>query len=333
MNWLFPFIIAFFIVAIIQSVIKPIKKLLHTKNEKIAIGVLLLVYGLIGFGLTVLFIKIGMVFSSVIQNLPALISEYVDPTVTKIFNFIEGTLYNLHPAIGEALSVMSSNFREILMAIGTSLSKSSLPMISNFATSIPSFFVSLLITIISSFFIAVDYHNINEFILAQCSDKVKTMIFDIKDYTVNTLFKIIFAYAKVMSITFVELSIGFLILKIDSPFLIALIISVFDVLPVLGTGGIMIPWVIYLFINNQLSLAIGLLVLYCVITVIRNIIEPKIVGNQIGVHPLLMLIGMYAGVKIFGMFGLILFPVVLIIVKNLNESGKIHLYKNINPGE
>ena len=165
--------------------------------------------------------------------------------------------------------------------------------------------------------------------MAQCSPKVKNLIYDIKDYTVNTLFKIIFAYAKIMSITFVELSIGFIILGIDSPFLVALLISIFDVLPVLGTGGIMVPWVLYLLINGQINLAIGLLILYIIVTVIRNIIEPKIVGDQIGVHPLLMLIGMYAGVKIFGMFGLILFPVVLIIIKNLNDSEKIHLYKNI----
>ncbi len=329
MSWLFPFIVAFFIVAIIQSVIKPIKKILKTKNEKVAIIVLLIVYGLIGIGLAFAFIKVGIIVSDLIGNLPNLISKYVEPTVTTLFNQLENSFINMHPSFIEILETLESNFMDIVMSLATSLSKSSLPLISSFATSIPVFLIGLLITIISSFFIATDYHHINEFIMAQCSPKVKNLIYDIKDYTVNTLFKIIFAYAKIMSITFVELSIGFIILGIDSPFLVALLISIFDVLPVLGTGGIMVPWVLYLLINGQINLAIGLLILYIIVTVIRNIIEPKIVGDQIGVHPLLMLIGMYAGVKIFGMFGLILFPVVLIIIKNLNDSEKIHLYKNI----
>lgn len=329
LRWLFPFIIAFIIVAIIQSIAKPIKRILNCKNEKIAIAVLLMIYGLIGFGLAISFIKIGIILSELLKNLPMLISTYVEPTVTTLFNQIELAVVNLDPSLISMLTTFENNFMDIVMSIATTLSKNSLPLISSFATSIPTFFISLLITIISSFFIAIDYNSINEFILAQCNDTVKGYLYDIKDYTTNTLFKIIFAYAKIMTITFVELSLGLLILGIKSPFLIAFLIAVFDILPVLGTGGIMIPWILYLLINAQVSLAIGLAILYIVITIIRNIIEPKIVGSQIGAHPLLMLIGIYAGVKIFGMFGIIAFPITLIIIKNLNDSGKIHLYKNI----
>ncbi len=329
-RWLFPFIIAFIIVAIIQSVTTPIKKILQTKNEKISIAVLLVVYLLIVGVLIYLVFNIWITFLNLIRNLPTLMSNYVLPTMETLFGIIEKTIHNIDPTLTGLLGDFKSQFSSIAMSFATSLSKNSIPIISGFASSIPGVFIGVLITVISSFFIAIDYKRINEFIIAQCSPKVKTFVLEVIDYTINTLFKIVFAYVKIMSITFVELSIGFLILGIQSPLLIALMISIFDILPVLGTGGIMIPWMIYLLINHQSHLAIGLLIIYIIVTIVRNIIEPKIVGNQIGIHPLLMLISMYAGVKIFGIIGLFLIPIMMIIIKNLNDSGKIHLYKNIS---
>ena len=88
----------------------------------------------------------------------------------------------------------------------------------------------------------------------------------------------------------------------------------------------MIPWIIICFLNQQLKTAIGLLIIYLIVTLIRNIIEPKIVGHQIGLHPLLMLLCMYLGAKLFGFLGIITLPVLIMIIINLNDSGIIHLY-------
>ena len=115
--------------------------------------------------------------------------------------------------------------------------------------------------------------------------------------------------ALIMSITFVELSVGLTLIGVNRAILVALLIAIFDILPVLGTGGIMIPWVILSALGGDLPHAFALLVLYVIITVIRNIIEPRIVGAQIGLHPVLTLMSMFVGNHLFGIVGLFGLPI------------------------
>ena len=97
---------------------------------------------------------------------------------------------------------------------------------------------------------------------------------------------------------------------------------------VLGTGGAMIPWVLVEVIMKNYSMAVGLLCIYVFVTVVRNVIEPKIVGNRVGLHPILMLISMFIGGTVLGPLGIVIMPFLMIVVKNLNDTGKIHVYKN-----
>lgn len=149
----------------------------------------------------------------------------------------------------------------------------------------------------------------------------------IKQYVVGTLFVCIRSYALIMSITFVELSVGLTLIGIRKSVFIAFCIAVFDILPVLGTGGIMIPWALISAILGDYPGAAKLAVLYVFITIVRNIIEPKIVGGQIGLHPVVTLVSMFAGVQLFGVVGLFGFPIGLSLLTYLNRTGTIHLYR------
>ena len=130
-----------------------------------------------------------------------------------------------------------------------------------------------------------------------------------------------------MFITFVELSIGLTLIGIKHAVAVALVVSIFDILPVLGTGGVMIPWTVLAALQGNYSLAVGLLVIYIVITVIRNIIEPKIVGSQLGLHPVVTLCSMFVGVQLFGVIGLFGFPIGLPLLRYLNDHGVIKLFR------
>ena len=132
-----------------------------------------------------------------------------------------------------------------------------------------------------------------------------------------------------MSITFVELSVGLKMIGLKHAVMIAFIISVFDILPVLGTGGIMIPWAIAAAVAGRYTLAIELAVIYLVITVIRNIIEPKIVGSQLGLHPVVTLASMFVGVQLIGVAGLFGFPILLSLLRYLNKNGTVNLFKDV----
>ena len=125
-----------------------------------------------------------------------------------------------------------------------------------------------------------------------------------------------------------ELAVGISILGVKHAVLIAAVIAVFDILPMLGTGGIIIPWGIISLVTGNVFVGIGLLVLYVVITVVRNIVEPKIVGGQLGLHPIVTLACMFTGLQLCGIIGLFGFPIMLSLLLSLNKNGTIHIFKN-----
>ena len=197
-----------------------------------------------------------------------------------------------------------------------------------FATSIPKMFLDTIIIIISAFYLSNDFKKVNGFFAAQLPEKVRDFGKIIKREFASTTGKYIKAYSLIIFITFAELFVGFTILDIRYAFVLAIVVAIVDILPVLGTGTVLIPWAIYSLITGDLFHGIGLLILYLVITIIRQVMEPKIVGSYIGLYPLVTLMCMYAGMQVMGVFGLFLFPITVIILKNLNDSGAIKLWKN-----
>ena len=122
-------------------------------------------------------------------------------------------------------------------------------------------------------------------------------------------------------LTAAELLIGFLLLSVDYAVLLALITAVLDALPVLGVGIVLIPYAILSFAMGNTVTGIGLLILYGVITVVRQIAEPRLVGKSLGLHPILMLIAFYAGWRLFGVAGVLIGPLLAMVIKSLAARG------------
>ena len=130
-----------------------------------------------------------------------------------------------------------------------------------------------------------------------------------------------------MLVTFLILTAAFLLLRIDYAVLLALIISFVDALPVLGVGTVLIPWALVMLISGNTSLAFGLVASYCTVCVTHSGLEPKLVGSQLGLHPVATLLAMYVGFCAVGILGMILFPIILITVKQLNDKGYLRIWK------
>jgi sporulation integral membrane protein YtvI len=133
----------------------------------------------------------------------------------------------------------------------------------------------------------------------------------------TTLKKVFRSYAILFLFTFSELLLGFVLLGEAYAFLLALVTALVDSLPVFGTGTVLLPLALYRFFTGDSHTATGFLILYAAVTVIRQILEPKILGKGVGMHPLLMLISMYAGLKLFGIFGMIVIPILAMIAKSI----------------
>lgn len=153
---------------------------------------------------------------------------------------------------------------------------------------------------------------------------VKRVILHVREL-MNSLGSYLKAEMILVVIAFIQVLIGLYILKwiglnVEYPFLAALGIGFVDALPILGSGTVMVPWAFVSAINGDIRLAIGVLIIFAIISIVRQFIEPKIVSNQIGIHPIFTLIAMYTGFKLIGVFGLLVGPIALIIVKNVYGS-------------
>ena len=123
------------------------------------------------------------------------------------------------------------------------------------------------------------------------------------------------AYFWLFLLTLGELLVGFFLLGIRYAFLLALLTAFLDILPVLGVGVILVPFAVFLLAVGQTGRGIGLLILYAVITVVRQVAEPHLVGKSLGLHPILMLLSLYVGLGVFGVAGFLLGPAIALIAK------------------
>lgn len=327
LGWFLPFVLGFGIAFMLKPLINVITKKLKI-NRKIVAGLtVLLFYATVGALFTLIIVKVFIALKEVFIQLPEVYKNSIEPAIFNISNNIDIWIIKLDPTLTETIREMISSIAKSLGTIVSSISSGVVTFVSAAVSMVPSFFIIIIFTIISSFFFAMDYVKITGFITKQFSPKMRSIFFEVKDYIVGTLFKFVKAYSIIITITFIELSIGLSILRVENAITIALLIACVDILPVLGTGGIVIPWIFIELFKGNIPLAIGLTIVYVTITVIRNIIEPKIVGQQVGLHPIIMLVCIFIGARLFGFIGIFVLPIIVIILKNLNDSGKIRIIK------
>ena len=233
--------------------------------------------------------------------------EMVDHIPHPAFCVKEGIIVKANPAAqnrffqaGMAISdLLETGFSVLKSSLG-SLVSTVLSLVTAGVTKVPNLLFSVMIFIISSFYFIIDYETVDRFVAS---------LGYLKEWANRKIFLLARCYGIIILLTCVELTIGFLILGIDSPFTLAMIVSLVDILPILGTGTVLIPWgVVYLILGNLKG--VGILVLYLVITVVRQFVEPRLVGANLGVSPLLSLILMVLGLKVFGLTGMIGLPLV-----------------------
>ncbi len=321
-----PFLIAFIISYFISSLSNFISKKTKLRYKFTSFILVFIFYLCVGLIITFIGIKSINFLIEIISKLPEVYSKNIEPSFRNSFEELKQVLKKMDPSIVDTLNNMVTQITQTVGETIKTISLKAVDPLSNYAVSIPSFLIKALLCIISTFFITIDYKLITDFIMKQFTENGNKLFAEIRDYIIGTLLVCIRSYALIMTITFSELSIGLSIIGIKNSILVALGISIFDVLPILGTGGIMIPWIIITFISGNFNQAIGLLILYVIITVIRNILEPKIVGAQIGLHPIVTLTSMFMGAQIFGIIGLFGFPITLSLLNYLNKKGTIKLF-------
>lgn len=318
----FPFIVAIGICYTIEPTVQVLHKKLKIKRSIASVFCIIIVIVLIFCIITLLTTTFYNQIKSLLSSLPRFLNE-AEQHLNSLkangeLNFFENVIFKAYEYLKafdiEKITSMSA-FENILKYF-TGIFKS-----------IPNLLLALIVTFVFTIFLSSSFEPVKKFICNQMSYKNKELLCQIKNSIIGVFKKYLKSYFVLMLITFAELSVAFMIFDIQPSFTLAFIISIVDILPIFGVGTVMIPWGIISLIFGDYNMGIIVLSIYALITVIRQIIEPKIVGTGIGLPPVVTLPAMYIGLKLFGIIGLFISPIIITVIFDLNKKGYIKFIK------
>ncbi len=312
-----PFLIAFIISLLLEPAIRFFMKKCKLKRKVSSIIVMVVIIGVI-LGLLI------WVISTLISegsNLLDNLGNYFTNASNLIQKFLNGENLRKLGIPNNAIDTIQNSATDLLNTVTIWLN-SFLKRALEWVTSIPTIGVYLTITFLSLYFICTDKVYIIDQIEHHFPEIwVKKLYKHLKEI-VSVLGKYLKAEATLVLISFIISLIGLYIFKfaglnVSYPLLYAIGVGFVDALPIFGSGTVMLPWAIISACNGDITLAISVLVLWIIMSIVRQFIEPRIVGNHIGIHPIFTLIAMYTGFRLSGVIGLFIGPIALIILKNI----------------
>ncbi|TCP32092.1 sporulation integral membrane protein YtvI [Scopulibacillus darangshiensis] len=326
-NLAYPFIIAFIISFLLNPIVTLIEKKISLPRWLATLVVIIIVFGLIA-GLATLFVfelinGLTYLTNVVPDHVQQLIKYFQDFFFTHIIPLWERITHLFNSLSKNQQLTIQDNIQNVGQTAGNTLAeagKSIISWLSNVVVSLPNLLTVLIFILLATFFICKDWHKLGLLVKKKTppriGDNIKTIYEDLK----KALLGFIRAQLTLISITAVIVLIGLFILRVDHPVTIAVVTGIVDLMPYLGTGVVFVPWIIYSFFTGSYAFTIGLSVLYAIVIIQRQLMEPKILSSSIGLDPLATLISLFVGFKLFGFLGLIIGPVTLVIIKTLAKA-------------
>lgn len=314
---LFPFIAPFVIAVLLAYALDPVVRFFQRyrlPRKAASLITILLFLGAFILLAAFLLVRIFNEVRDLIEIMPQLFNDFSIRLSALLSE--EGTLMSGMP---DELIAFIQELLKNLVTYGANLVNEALKGLVGVAISLPSAVLFLFITLISTYFLSSDREKIGVFLQTQIPSYWIEKFYAVKGNIRQSFLRLMKAYLIIITMTFTELIIGFSILRVSYVLALAAIIAIADILPVVGTGGFLVPWAIYSFVVDDVTRGVGLLILYVVVLMVRQVLEPKIVGSQIGVHPILTLGSMYVGIQALGGFGIIMGPVVFMVLRSISQ--------------
>lgn len=327
-TYIYPFIIALLISFIINPLVTFIVKTLKTPRAlatlivlsgffTIFIAAIILIITELIQSTTDLAEKIPIYYQNVITYLDDIFNTTILPYYHKIMSFFS----TLNPSQQEAIDYHIQEISQYIASSGASLLKDTLLIIPEFLSVLPQSLTTFIIIMIATFFITKDWNLIINWLQTRLPIRMGRASQEMISHLKRSLFGFIKAQSILVFITGLIIYIGLMLLDINHAITITLFAIMADLLPLVGTGLIFVPWIVYLFLTAHYSLTISLTILYMVIIIVRQILEPKILSNHIGISPLLALMTLFMSIQLWGVTGIVLTPFVLIILSASYRTG------------
>lgn len=315
---LLPFILALLLAIVIEPVVMWFENVFHLRRNWSVLLSLILVLG--GFILI-----INLIISIIINEMSALYKSMMGSS-DQVMSQILGSLADLR------LFFMQMNIPEQLQnGVQAALQKGMLSAqdivsdaingLLQVFTALPTVFIFLIIATVATYFMVKDRAEIRSAVLGILPRSAQTQTRNVFQELAHALTGFLKAYTILISITAIITLVSLRILGVKYVLMIAIVVGLADILPVLGPGTIFIPWIIWEFISGRTGMGVSLLIVYIIISAVRQFLEPKIVGDNIGLHPLLTLISLYVGLQLGGIIGMILGPITVVIIIACYRAG------------
>ena len=315
-----PFVIGWFLAYVASPLVNWLEK--RVRIVKKLGSALIIILVLAGVGLLCYFLgsKLWQEIRALIENMPGIYRDLESGFYTVGEN-LEGIFEMLPEGVQEGWQTMISNLDQTMGNLIGRISEPTMAAAGNFAKRIPSIFIGTIVTFISSYFFIAEREEVIIWAKKVTPDPLverMSMVMDNLKYAVGGYFK---AQFKIMIVVCLILIVGFVILDVHFYFLLAILIALLDFLPFFGTGTALIPWGLYKLMVGDYKMVIGLVILYGVTQLVRQLIQPKLVGDSMGLKPLLTLVFLYAGYKIGGVIAMIFAVPIGMILMNLYKAG------------
>lgn len=329
----YPFIFGW----LIAYLLNPLVRFLGTRTRFprwLAVSTALLFFiGITAAFFTLLVANIVVELGNLAESFQAHINEWKDQFVqwlnsSQIQGLVNqlGSFYRQNPQYQNTINSNVSSTAKTIADFSTSVVTAFINGIIAFLASLPKIATLTVIALLASFFISKDWHRHAAAIRSWFPEKVITATRAIWSDLQKALFGYIRAQLILVTMTALVVTIGLLVLRVKYAISIGLLTGVVDLLPYLGTGAVMVPWIVYNFLRGDMFMGIGLSVLYGIVLVARQILEPKVLATSIGLDPLATLIAMFVGLKLLGVLGLIAGPVTLVV---LSAFARAHVFRDI----
>ena len=250
------------------------------------------------------------------RTLPTLAGSLTGP-----FERLKQTLLELASrfpdGIGAALEQWTGEFFRSGAGLGDKVYDFVFSVASGIIRKAPDIAMFCLTALLSGFLFAIELPQLCELWKSKAPTRWQKLLQTAGEKLKGTVFCWLKAQGKLVFITFLVLTAGFLIVGVEYPLLFAVVIALVDALPVLGSGLFLIPWSMVQFLAGNTFRGVGLLCIYAAAALLRTALEPKLLGKQMGLDPLLTLLALYAGYHFFGVLGMILFPMAVMFVKQI----------------
>lgn len=321
-----PFIFAMITAAFIEPISEKCSLKLHIGKKLSSIICCTVILAIICS--TVSFVAIRTVYelSSFVRELPKILSS-VTPLIITIEKSISRFISNAPGEIQEYMIGAMDNILEEVAQLPGVFTGKSLSFLSSVLSRGPGLILFVVSYILGVFFISMEYTQIKNFLITQMPFDFRKKAADIKKVLMLVCGKWIKTQMILTGITFVQLIFLFIFMRIEYAALLAFIIAVIDALPVFGAGVILIPWSFIKLLGGDSRSAVVLIIAYCTIYIVKSLLEPKLISGQLGISPAVTLAALYVGYRCFGVIGMVVFPIILVVLKQFNEKGYIKLWR------